>query len=244
MIGADLLGFQTRARRRQRHAAIERIIHNGESYTGTAHARDAPRSTPSRSRSTSATGHRSAPLPARAPPRQRAAARRRLRLRSASTGSTTRRASTNACGRSASCSTTACSTRSAPGSCRSSVPSRGDVADYDDERDEVEQLVADDQRAPSARPTAPARCSTSPRSSTRRDLAGWYRAADCLVVTSLRRRDEPRRQGVRGDVAPTSAARWCCPSSPAPPTICPGALIVNPYDTDAVKRAMLRGRAG
>ena len=119
-----------------------------------------------------------------------------------------------------------------------SVPSREGIADYGDERDEVERLVNDTNRL-HRRPdgSGPVHHITSQLDET--DLAGWYRAADSLVVTSyadgmnlvakefVASRDDLAASVVLSEF--TGAAHDL-----------PGALIVNPYDIDAVKQAMLQ----
>jgi alpha,alpha-trehalose-phosphate synthase [UDP-forming] len=121
-----------------------------------------------------------------------------------------------------------------------SVPSRGGIADYGDEREEVERLVAetnDRHRRPDGR--GPVHHITEQLDET--DLAGWYRAADSLVVTSyadgmnlvakefVASRDDLDASVVLSEF--TGAAHDM-----------PGALIVNPYDIDAVKQALVTAR--
>jgi trehalose 6-phosphate synthase len=130
-----------------------------------------------------------------------------------------------------------------PATCRFvqvSVPSRTQLPDYRAESDRVGrivQLINSRHRRRDGRP--PVEHIRAQLGST--DLAALYRAADCMVVT-------PYADGMnlvakefvacRGDLDGTlllseyaGAARHLS-----------GALIVNPYDLDAVKRAMLTAR--
>jgi len=121
-----------------------------------------------------------------------------------------------------------------------SVPSREGIADYGDERAEVERLVAetnDRHRRPDG--SVPIQHITSQLAE--QELAGWYRAADCLVVTSyadgmnlVAKEYVATRDDLRGSVVLSEFAGAAQDM--------PGALIVNPYDIDAVKQALLDAR--
>ena len=114
--------------------------------------------------------------------RQRPRQRRRSIARSsassrssrASIVSTTPKGSRSDCGRSASCSTTGCSITEKCAFVQVAVPSRADVAAYEDERDEVENADRRDQRQAPARPMVRCRSSTwTPRSTRSR----WRRGS-------------------------------------------------------------------
>ena len=158
-----------RARRRQRHRRDPSVRGRSpplESHPRSWRGRDRRRS---RSRSTSSTGRRSASKPPTAP-RGDAPSSASSSCSPVSTGSTTPRASTSACGRSGSCSTSGLLD---PRTCcfvQVSVPSREEIFDYGEQRDEVEWLVADiNERHGARRPRS--RYSTSRRSSTRASSA-------------------------------------------------------------------------
>jgi trehalose-6-phosphate synthase len=121
-----------------------------------------------------------------------------------------------------------------------SVPSREGIADYGDERVEVERLVAGTNER-YRRPDGSVPIHHITTQLDERELAAWYRAADCLVVTSyadgmnlvakefVATRDDLDASVVLSEFA--GAAQDM-----------PGALIVNPYDIDAVKKALLDAR--
>jgi trehalose-6-phosphate synthase len=119
-----------------------------------------------------------------------------------------------------------------------SVPSREEILDYGEQRDEVEWLVADtNERHRNDDGQVPVHHITSQLDEV--ELSEWYRAADCLVVTSyadgmnlvakefVAARDDLGASVVLSEFA--GAAQEM-----------PGALIVNPFDIDAVKHAMLQ----
>jgi trehalose 6-phosphate synthase len=121
-----------------------------------------------------------------------------------------------------------------------SVPSREGIRDYGDEREEVERLVEDTNtrhRRPDGR--GPVHHITEQLGET--ELAGWYRAADCLVVTSY-------ADGMNLVAKEFAASRSDLGASVVLSEFAgaaqdmPGALIVNPYDIDAVKQALLTAR--
>jgi trehalose 6-phosphate synthase len=121
-----------------------------------------------------------------------------------------------------------------------SVPSREEIYDYGEQRDEVEWLVDDiNERhgGPDGRP--PVRHITSQLDA--HELSVWYRAADCLVVTSY-------ADGMNLVAKEFVAARADLDASVVLSEFAgaaqemPGALIVNPFDIDAVKHALLEAR--
>ena len=121
-----------------------------------------------------------------------------------------------------------------------SVPSREGIADYGDERAEVERLVDEiNTRHRRSNGSLPVRHITHQLDET--DLAAWYRAADCLVVTSY-------ADGMNLVAKEFVAARGDLDASVVLSEFAgaahdmPGALIVNPYDIDAVKQAMLSSK--
>ena len=117
------------------------------------------------------------------------------------------------------------------------VPSRSDVAAYEDEREEVETLIAainaKPQRADGSMPVV-----YTDSSLDEVGMAAWFRTADALVVTSLAdgmNLVAKEFVAARGDLEGTlilsefaGAARDL-----------DGALIVNPYDIEAIKRALV-----
>ena len=89
--------------------------------------------------------------------------------------------------------------------------------------------------------TARNRSCTSASNSTRPHLAEWYRAADCLVVTSLAdgmnlvaKEFVACRSDLRGSVILSEFAGAA--------NDLPGAMVVNPYDVEAIEKAMLQAR--
>jgi trehalose 6-phosphate synthase len=117
------------------------------------------------------------------------------------------------------------------------VPSRSDVAAYEDEREEVESLIelinAKHQRANGTAPVV-----YMDTSLDEVEMASWFRTADAMVVTSLAdgmNLVAKEFVAARGDLDGvlilsefTGAAQDL-----------DGALIVNPYDIEAIKRAMV-----
>ena len=130
-----------------------------------------------------------------------------------------------------------------PGTCcfvQVSVPSREGIADYGDERAEVERLVDDiNSRHGGPDGRVPVRHITSQLDES--DLSEWYRAADCLVVTSYAdgmNLVAKEFVATRADHAASVVLSEFAGAAQA----MPGALIVNPFDLDAVKQAMLHAR--
>jgi alpha,alpha-trehalose-phosphate synthase [UDP-forming] len=121
-----------------------------------------------------------------------------------------------------------------------SVPSREGIADYGDEREEVERLVEEiNARHRLADGRVPVRHITT--SLDEAELTAWYRAADCLVVTSYADgMNLVAKEFVasRGDVGASLVLSEFAGAAQG----MPGASIVNPYDIDAVKYAMLQAR--
>ena len=117
------------------------------------------------------------------------------------------------------------------------VPSRSDVAAYQDERSEVEEIVdainARHRRADGSLPVL-----YLAESLDEVAMTAWYRAADALVVTSL------------ADGMNLVAKEFVCARSDLGGVLIlseftgaaqdlDGALIVNPYDIEAIKQALL-----
>jgi trehalose 6-phosphate synthase len=120
-----------------------------------------------------------------------------------------------------------------------SVPSREEIFDYGEQRDEVEWLVEDINERHGIDGHLPVLHLTSQLGE--RELSEWYRAADCLVVTSY-------ADGMNLVAKEFVAARTDLGASVVLSEFAgaaqemPGALIVNPFDLDAVKQAMLQAR--
>jgi trehalose 6-phosphate synthase len=117
------------------------------------------------------------------------------------------------------------------------VPTRTDVPAYEDEREEVEALVsainARHQRADGSRPLE-----YTDTSLDEAEVAGWFRAADALVVTSLAdgmnlvaKEFVASRIDVDGTLILSEFAGAAHDLD--------GALIVNPYDIEAIKRSLV-----
>jgi trehalose 6-phosphate synthase len=121
-----------------------------------------------------------------------------------------------------------------------SVPSREGIADYGDERAEVERLVAEINRRHRVEGgRVPVLHITSQLDEV--DLSEWYRTADCLVVTSYAdgmNLVAKEFVAARADLGASVVLSEFAGASQA----MPGALIVNPFDIDAVKQAMLQAR--
>ncbi|HEX3089723.1 MAG TPA: trehalose-6-phosphate synthase [Ilumatobacteraceae bacterium] len=117
------------------------------------------------------------------------------------------------------------------------VPSRSDVAAYEDERDEVESLIeAINTRHKRADGSVPVVYMDSSLDEV--DVAAWFRAADSLVVTSLAdgmNLVAKEFVGARGDLAGTLILSEFAGAAQD----LDGALIVNPYDIEAIKRALV-----
>jgi alpha,alpha-trehalose-phosphate synthase [UDP-forming] len=117
------------------------------------------------------------------------------------------------------------------------VPSRADVAAYEDEREEVETLIekinANHQRANGSVPVV-----YMDSSLDEVEMAKWFRTADALVVTSLAdgmNLVAKEFVAARGDLASTLILSEFAGAAQD----LDGALIVNPYDIDAIKRALV-----
>ena len=117
------------------------------------------------------------------------------------------------------------------------VPSRTDVPAYQDEREEVEAIVErinSRHRRPNGH--GPVRYIESSFDDT--GLAAWYRAADALVVTSLAdgmnlvAKEFVAARGDGDGVVVLSEFAGAAQDFPE-------ALIINPYDIEAIKSALL-----
>ena len=118
------------------------------------------------------------------------------------------------------------------------VPSRADVAAYEDEREEVEELIAriniKHQRRNGSVPVVYMDSSLDEVA-----MAAWFRAANALVVTSLAdgmNLVAKEFVAVRTDLGGTLILSEFAGAAQD----LDGALIVNPYDIEAIKRALLR----
>lgn len=117
------------------------------------------------------------------------------------------------------------------------VPSRSDVQAYRDERSEVEALV---ERINSLhrRPNGTGPVKYIESSFDDNGLAAWYRAANALVVTSLAdgmNLVAKEFVAARGDVDGVVVLSEFAGAAQD----LDGALIINPYDIDAIKKALL-----
>jgi alpha,alpha-trehalose-phosphate synthase [UDP-forming] len=117
------------------------------------------------------------------------------------------------------------------------VPSRSDVAAYEDERDEVEELIdlinSKHQRANGSVPVV-----YMDSSLDEVQMASWFRTADALVVTSLAdgmNLVAKEFAAARGDLGGTLILSEFAGAAQD----LDGALIVNPYDIEAIKRALM-----
>ena len=121
-----------------------------------------------------------------------------------------------------------------------SVPSREEIFDYGEQREEVEWLVADiNERHGGPDGRVPVLHITSQLDEG--ELSEWYRAADCVVVTSYAdgmNLVAKEFVAARGDLGASLVLSEFAGAAQA----MPGALIVNPFDIDAVKQAMMRAR--
>lgn len=117
------------------------------------------------------------------------------------------------------------------------VPSRSDVAAYQEERTEVEELVARINTT-HRRPDGSGPVHYLDTSLDDKELAAWYRAADALVVTSL-------ADGMNLVAKEFVAARADLDGTLVLSEFTGAAidldraLIVNPYDIDALKAALV-----
>jgi trehalose 6-phosphate synthase len=120
------------------------------------------------------------------------------------------------------------------------VPSRADITAYQDERAEVDRLVASINRA-HARPDGTTPVQFIETSLDDVGLATWYRAADTLVVTSLAdgmnlvAKEYVATRGDGGGVVVLSEFAGAAADLT-------DALIVNPYDIDGIKNALMLSR--
>jgi trehalose-6-phosphate synthase len=121
------------------------------------------------------------------------------------------------------------------------VPSRSDVAAYEDEREEVEQLVTRiNASCPRIDGSLPIEYIDSSLDEV--EIAAWFRSADALVVTSLAdgmnlvAKEFVAARGDLGGVLVLSEFAGAARDLD-------GALIVNPYDIEAIKRALLAAMA-
>ncbi|MEP7201164.1 MAG: trehalose-6-phosphate synthase [Ilumatobacteraceae bacterium] len=117
------------------------------------------------------------------------------------------------------------------------VPSRADVAAYEDEREEVETLVAkinaNHPRSDGSGPIIHMNTSLDEG-----EVAMWFRSADVLVVTSLAdgmNLVAKEFVAARGDL---DGALVLSEFAGAAHDL-DGALIVNPYDIEAIKRSLV-----
>jgi trehalose 6-phosphate synthase len=117
------------------------------------------------------------------------------------------------------------------------VPSRADVAAYEDEREEIEHLIdlinSKHQRSNGSMPVQYMDSSLDEEA-----MAAWFRTADALVVTSLAdgmNLVAKEFAAARGDL---DGALILSEFAGAARDL-EGALIVNPYDIEAIKRAMV-----
>jgi trehalose 6-phosphate synthase len=117
------------------------------------------------------------------------------------------------------------------------VPTRTDVPAYEDERDEVEAVVSrvnsKHQRRDGSRPLEYTDISLDET-----EVAGWFRAADALVVTSLAdgmNLVAKEFVAARGDLGGTLILSEFAGAAHD----LDGALIVNPYDIEAIKRSLV-----
>lgn len=117
------------------------------------------------------------------------------------------------------------------------VPSRSDVAAYEDERSEVEELIetinTKHRRTDGSVPVLYIDSSLDEV-----EMAAWYRAADALVVTSLAdgmNLVAKEFVAARGDLGGTLILSEFAGAAQD----LDGALIVNPYDIEAIKQALM-----
>jgi trehalose 6-phosphate synthase len=117
------------------------------------------------------------------------------------------------------------------------VPTRGDLPAYQDERDDVEDAVREvNERHTRADGSTPVQYLEG--GLDEHDLAVWYRAADVMVVTSLA---DGMNLVAKEFVAARSdrmASVVLSEFAGAVHELADGAVIVNPYDIDAIKHAL------
>jgi len=117
------------------------------------------------------------------------------------------------------------------------VPSRADVAAYEDERDEVEQLI-DRINVKHRRRNGSVPVRYIDYSLDEVQMASWFRAADALVVTSLAdgmNLVAKEFVAARGDLDGVLILSEFAGAAQD----LDGALIVNPYDIEDIKQAVL-----
>jgi trehalose 6-phosphate synthase len=117
------------------------------------------------------------------------------------------------------------------------VPSRGDVAAYEDERDEVEELI-DRINTKHRRDNGSVPVRYIDYSLDEVEMAAWFGAADALVVTSLAdgmNLVAKEFVAARGDLYGTLILSEFAGAAQD----LDGALIVNPYDIEDIKKAMM-----
>ena len=117
------------------------------------------------------------------------------------------------------------------------VPSRSDVAAYEDERDEVEELVEKINSRHGRQDGSVPVCYID-YSLDEMAMASWFRAADALVVTSLAdgmNLVAKEFVAARGDL---DGALILSEFAGAAQDL-DGALIVNPYDIEDIKNALM-----
>jgi alpha,alpha-trehalose-phosphate synthase [UDP-forming] len=117
------------------------------------------------------------------------------------------------------------------------VPSRTDVAAYEDEREEVEELI-DRINSKHARANGSVPVIYTDTSLDEVEMAAWFRTADAMVVTSLADgMNLVAKEFVasRGDLGGTLILSEFAGAAQD----LDGALIVNPYDIEAIKRALV-----
>jgi trehalose 6-phosphate synthase len=117
------------------------------------------------------------------------------------------------------------------------VPSRTDVAAYEDEREEVEELI-DRINAKHARVDGSVPVIYMDTSLDEVEMAAWFRTADALVVTSLAdgmNLVAKEFVAARSDLGGTLILSEFAGAAQD----LDGALIVNPYDIEAIKRALV-----
>ncbi|HEX2784965.1 MAG TPA: trehalose-6-phosphate synthase [Ilumatobacteraceae bacterium] len=117
------------------------------------------------------------------------------------------------------------------------VPSRSDVAAYEDERDEVEQLI-ERINAKHPRPNGSTPVHYIDYSLDEVELASWFRAADALVVTSLAdgmNLVAKEFVAARGDLDGVVILSEFAGAAQD----LDGAIIINPYDIEDIKAALM-----
>jgi trehalose 6-phosphate synthase len=121
------------------------------------------------------------------------------------------------------------------------VPSRADIAAYEDERAEVEELINRiNSKHARANGSTPVHYIDSSLDEV--EMAAWFRAADALVVTSLADgMNLVAKEFVasRGDLGGTLILSEFTGAAQD----LDGALIVNPYDIEAIKQALVNAIA-